>query len=62
MKKTKTQLVKEIKNKQKVATKQAISFRFKRERLEKFKKACKKEGVSMTEVLEAYIEEFIKMK
>jgi len=62
MPQTRKELLKKVKEKKEYSQKKSISFRFTEKTLEEFKRVCEKEKVSMTEVLEIYIEEFIKGK
>ena len=54
------ELLKKVQEKIEETQRKPISFRFNEKTLEKFKHICEKENVTMTQVLEVYIEEFIK--
>lgn len=62
MVKTRKELLKKIQEKKDESIKKSISFRFKEKTLEDFKSICEKENVTMTEILEFYMKEFIKGK
>ncbi|MFG1520352.1 hypothetical protein [Halobacteriovorax sp. ZH1_bin.1] len=56
------ELLKKVQERKEESQKKSISFRFKEKTLDEFKRVCEKENVTMTEVLEVYMEEFIKGK
>ncbi len=62
MSKNRKELLKKVQEKKEESQKKAISFRFKERTIDEFKRVCEKESVTMTEVLEIYMEEFIKGK
>ena len=62
MPQTRKELLKKVQEKKECSQKKSISFRFNEKTLNEFKRVCEKEKVSMTEVLEIYIEEFVKGK
>ena len=62
MVKSRKELLQKVQEKKDESLKKSISFRFKEKTLEEFKSNCEKENVTMTEILEFYMEEFIKGK
>ena len=62
MSQSRKEMLKKVHEKKEKSQKKSISFRFKEKTLDEFKRVCEKENVTMTEVLEIYMEEFIKGK
>lgn len=56
----KKEILKKIKDKKEESKRRNITFRIKSQLLETFKEDCEENGVTMTDIIESYMEDFLK--